>query len=98
MIAAEGLQGGYVYAEKHSHPRLWKLLATAALEDLEFPIAEKSFVRCSDYYGVQLVKQLQAMPDKMKAKAEACVYLGKFDEAETIYRWVILVVYSVHSV
>lgn len=26
------------------------------------------------------------MPDKMKARAEASVYLGKFDEAENIYR------------
>ena len=86
VIAAEGLQGGYIYAEKHSHPRLWKLLANAALEDLELAIAEKAFVRCGDYYGVQLVKQLLLMPDKMKAKAEACVHLGKHDEAETIYR------------
>jgi WD repeat-containing protein 35 len=86
VVTTDGLQGGYVYAEKHSHPRLWKLLATAALEDLELTIAEKAFVRCGDYYGIQLVKQLQLMTDKMKAKAEACVYLGKFDEAETIYR------------
>ncbi len=41
----------YIYAEKHSHPRLWRLLATAALDDLELNIAEKSFVRCADYYG-----------------------------------------------
>lgn len=86
VIIAEGLQGGYIYAEKHSHPRLWKLLANAALEDLELTIAEKSFVRCGDYYGVQLVKQLLLMTDKMKAKAEASVYLNKYDEAETIYR------------
>jgi len=86
VIAAEGLQGGYVYAEKHSHPRLWKLLANAALEDLELSIAEKAFVRCGDYYGVQLVKALTLMPDRMKARAEAYVHLGKFDEAETIYR------------
>lgn len=86
VITTEGLQGGYVYAEKHSHPRLWKLLATAAVEDLELTVAEKAFVRCGDYYGIQLVKQLQLMTDKMKAKAEASVYLGKFDEAETIYR------------
>ena len=86
VITTEGLQGGYVYAEKHSHPRLWKLLATAALEDLELTIAEKAFVRCGDYHGIQLAKQLQQMTDKMKAKAEACVYLNKFDEAETIYR------------
>jgi hypothetical protein len=48
---------------------LWKLLANAALEDLELTIAEKAFVRCGDYYGVQLVKQLSSMPDKMKARA-----------------------------
>jgi len=86
VINAEGLQGGYIYAEKNSHPRLWKLVAHAALEDLELSVAEKSFVRCGDYYGVQLVKQLQLMPDKMKARAEASVYLGKYDEAETLYR------------
>eukprot|EP01034_Spumella_vulgaris_P033480 gene33480-41320_t len=28
-ITAEGLNAGYAYAEKHSHPRLWKLLANA---------------------------------------------------------------------
>ena len=59
----------YTYADKNPHPRLWKLLANAALEDLELTIAEKAFVRCGDYYGVQLVKQLSAMPDKMKARA-----------------------------
>jgi len=59
----------YAYADKNPHQRLWKLLATAALEDLDLPIAEKAFVRCGDYYGVQLVKQLSGMPDKMKARA-----------------------------
>ena len=29
------------------------------------------------FSGIQLVKQLAAMPDRMKAKAEACVYLGE---------------------
>lgn len=85
-IAAEGLQAGYQYAEKNSHKRLWKLIASSALQELDLEIAEKAFVRSSDYYGVQLVKQLGAMPDKMKARAEAAVYLGKFDEAEGIYR------------
>ena len=59
----------YTYADKNPHPRLWKLLANAALEELDLVVAEKAFVRCGDYYGVQLVKQLGAMPDKMKARA-----------------------------
>eukprot|EP01038_Epipyxis_sp_PR26KG_P012743 gene12743-17084_t len=85
-ISVDGLMVGYSYAEKNPHPRLWKLIATAALGELELTIAEKAFVRCGDYYGVQLVKQLSVMPDKMKARAEAAVYLNKYDEAENIYR------------
>jgi len=49
-------------------------------------MAEKAFVRFSDYHGIQLVKQLRSMTGKMKARAEVAVYLGKFDEAESIYR------------
>jgi WD repeat-containing protein 35 len=85
-IVTDGLQAGYGYTERNPHPRLWKLIANAALEELELIVAEKAFVRCGDYYGVQLVKQLQAMPDKMKARAEAAVYLNRFDEAESILR------------
>ena len=44
-------------------------MANAALEEMDLVVAEKAFVRCGDYYGVQLVKQLGAMPDKMKARA-----------------------------
>jgi WD repeat-containing protein 35 len=85
-IASEGLQVAYDYADHNPHPRLWKLLALAALEDLELGVAEKAFVRFEDYYGIQLVKQLASMPDKMKARAEVAVYLNRFDEAESIYR------------
>jgi WD repeat-containing protein 35 len=85
-ISVEGLQAAYDYADINPHSRLWKLLATAALEDLEFSLAEKCFVRCSDYYGIQFVKTLETMPDKMKARAEVAVYLQRFDEAESIYR------------
>lgn len=30
--------------------------------------SSQAFVHCNDYYGVQLVKQLSVMPDKMKAR------------------------------
>lgn len=85
-IISGGLAGGYAYIDKHPHPRLWKLLAHKALEDLELDTAERSFVRYQDYYGVQLVKQLRGMSDKMKARAEVAVFMGKYDEAESIYR------------
>ena len=85
-IISGGLQAGYAYVDRNPHPRLWRLLAHKALEDLELAMAERAFVRCSEYYGVQLVKQLRSMPDKMKARAEVAVYMGKYDEAESIYR------------
>ena len=53
---------------------------------MDFSTAEKAFVRSENYYGIQLVKQLKSMTDKNKAKAEVSVYLGKFDDAEAIYR------------
>lgn len=85
-IISAGLAGGYSYIEKNPHPRLWRLLAHKALEDLNLNITERAFVHCKDYHGIQLVKQLRAMPDSMKARAEVAVYMGKYDEAESIYR------------
>ena len=61
-----------------------RLLAEAALEQLEFAVAEKAFVRFEDYQvalrvedlprapqGIQLVKRLRLLDDRVKQKAEA---------------------------
>ncbi len=87
-ISAEGINAGYAVASASPHPRLWRLLAQSALEELDLNMAERALVRCGDYFGLQLVKQLRTMvlSDKMKARAEVAVYLSKFDEAEIIYR------------
>ena len=85
-VAMSGLSGGYTFVDKNPHPRLWKLLAQLALEEMDLGIAERSFVKCGDYYGIQLVKQLRAMPDKMKARAEVALHNLRFDEAENIYK------------
>lgn len=58
----------------------------SALEDLDLNIAERAFVRFGDYHGIQLVKQLRTMSDRMKARAEVAVYLQRYDDAESIYR------------
>lgn len=84
LVIAQGLQAGYSFVENVPHKRLWRFLAEAALEEMNLDVAEHAFVRYKEYYGVQLVKQLKTM-DKIKARAEIAVYLGKFDEAESIY-------------
>lgn len=85
-ITGTGWDRGYEFAAQNPHPRLWRLLAEKALEELDFAGAEKAFVSAEDYAGLQLVKQLRCMPDRNKAKAEIAVYMKRFDEAESIYR------------
>jgi WD repeat-containing protein 35 len=76
-IATGGLVAGQAFANKNAHPRIWRLLGDAALEELDFNIAEKAFVRREDYYAIQLVKRLKSMPDKMKARAEVAIHLKR---------------------
>jgi WD repeat-containing protein 35 len=86
VIGQSGLEVGYNYATKNPHSRLYRILAEQSLEALELTMAEKSFVKIGDYHGVQLVKLLRSMADKMKMKAEVAAYLQHFAEAESIYR------------
>ena len=56
-----------------------------ALEKLEFDLAEKSFVECSDYQGIQFVKRLRELGNNKMQAAEVSAYFHKFDEAEEMY-------------
>ena len=49
-------------------------------------MAEKAFVRCVDYQGIQFVKRLRQFDDSNKQKAEVAAYFQRFDEADSIYR------------
>jgi len=73
------------YIEANPHPRLWRLLAEAALQKLDFATADKAFVMSVDYMGVQFVKRCRLLDDEKKQAAEVAQYFGKFDEAEKIY-------------
>jgi len=86
ILAENGIGDAFSFIEKNSHPRLWRLLAETALEKLDFNMADKAFVMCSDYQGIQFVKRLRVLDDKPKQQAEVAVYFQRFDEAETIYR------------
>ena len=60
--------------------------AETALERLDLGVAEKAYVACSDYPGIQFVKRLRLLGDKFKQKAEVAASLARFDEAVSIYR------------
>lgn len=86
LLDTVGLADACEYIESHSHPRLWSLLAEAALEQLNFSMAERGFVKCADYSGIQYVKRLRLLNDPVKQKAEVAAYFQQFDDAEALYR------------
>jgi len=76
----------YQFVEDNPHPRLWRLVAEAALERLDFSVADKAFVQCSDYQGIQFVKKLKILNSKVLQRAEVETYFKRFEEAEKAYR------------
>jgi WD repeat-containing protein 35 len=60
-LSTVGIKEASTFVEDNSHPRLWRLLAENALEKLDFLVAEKAFVRCQDYQGIQFVKKLKVL-------------------------------------
>ena len=63
-----------------------QLLADSALENRELEVAEKAFVRCQDYYGVQFVKRLRKLDVRLRIRTffysnesfGACLHTSKF--------------------
>jgi WD repeat-containing protein 35 len=86
LISSENyLTEAIQFIEDNPHPRLWRLLAQAALEQLQFEIAQQAFVKCRDYQGIQLVKRLKLTNLPQRQRAEVAVYFGNWKEAEDIY-------------
>jgi len=84
LLKSASLQDVFQFIDENTHPRLWRLLAEQSLLQGNMFIANKAFTRCSDFYGIQLVKQLQLLGAGIK-EARTAAYLRKFDEAEKLY-------------
>ena len=85
-LTTMSLKDAFDFVEQNPHPRLWKLIAEAALDKLDFANAERAFVKLEDYHGIMFVKRLQNFDDKAKQKAEIATYFKRLDEAEQIYK------------
>jgi WD repeat-containing protein 35 len=59
FLTTVSLKDAVEFVEKNPHRRLWKLIAEASLDKLNFQIAERAFVKNEDYYGVLFVNRLQ---------------------------------------
>ncbi|XP_043921710.1 WD repeat-containing protein 35 [Protopterus annectens] len=85
LIEKVGIEEASQFIEDNPHPRLWRLLAEAALEKLDLKTAEQAFVRCKDYQGIQFVKRLGNLQSESMKTAEIAAYFGRFEEAERMY-------------
>ncbi|XP_017491815.1 PREDICTED: WD repeat-containing protein 35 isoform X1 [Rhagoletis zephyria] len=85
LLQHVGLEDAKQFIEDNPHPRLWRLLAEAALKKLELDVAENAFVRCANYPGIQLIKRLRNISSAMLQKAEVAAFYGEFEEAEKLY-------------
>ncbi|MBZ3891275.1 WD repeat-containing protein 35, partial [Sciurus carolinensis] len=85
LIEKVGIEDASQFIEDNPHPRLWRLLAEAALQKLDLYTAEQAFVRCKDYQGIKFVKRLGNLQSESMKQAEVVAYFGRFEEAERMY-------------
>jgi WD repeat-containing protein 35 len=86
MLTSVSLKESVDFVEKNPHKRLWRLITEAALDKLNFGVAERAFVKTDDYAGIQLIEKLNNLSEKPKQKAEIACYFKRYDEAEQIYK------------
>uniref|UniRef100_A0A8B9CGV6 WD repeat-containing protein 35 n=1 Tax=Anser brachyrhynchus TaxID=132585 RepID=A0A8B9CGV6_9AVES len=85
LIEEVGIEESSQFIEDNPHPRLWRLLAEAALQKLDLQTAEQAFVRCKDYQGIKFVKRLGNLQSESMKQAEVAAYFSRFEEAERMY-------------
>ncbi|XP_012582813.1 PREDICTED: WD repeat-containing protein 35 [Condylura cristata] len=85
LIEQVGIEDASRFIEDNPHPRLWRLLAEAALQKLDLHTAEQAFVRGKDYQGIKFVKRLGNLQTESMKQAEVVAYFGRFEEAERMY-------------
>ncbi|CAK8696266.1 unnamed protein product [Clavelina lepadiformis] len=85
LVQTVGMKDAAQFVEDNPHPRLWRLLAEAALEQLDLDVAEQAFVRCKDYQGIGLSKKVEQLHSESMKAAEIAAYFRRFEDAERIY-------------
>ncbi|RZC42807.1 WD repeat-containing protein 35, partial [Asbolus verrucosus] len=85
LLEKVGINEASLFIDENPHPRLWRLLAEAALKEMNLPMAESAFVRSRDYSRVLFVKKLKDINSEAIRKARIATYFKNFDEAEKIY-------------
>lgn len=85
LLEKVGIKEAAQFIEDNPHPRLWRLLAEAALKEIDLPMAESAFIRSNNYSGISFVKKLRTISSEPVRQAHIATYFKIFDEAEKLY-------------
>nr|XP_023029130.1 WD repeat-containing protein 35 [Leptinotarsa decemlineata] len=85
LLEKVGISEACQFVEDNRHPRLWRLVAEAALKEMNLAVADACFVRSKDYAKVLFVKKLGDISSEAIRRARVATYFKNFDEAEKIY-------------
>ncbi|XP_050313248.1 WD repeat-containing protein 35 isoform X2 [Anthonomus grandis grandis] len=85
LLEKVGINEAAQFVEDNRHPRLWRLVAEAALKEMNLTMADACFVRAKDYAKVQFVKEMRDINNEAVKRGRIATYFRNFDEAEKIY-------------
>ena len=73
------------FAKQQGKNKLWDELAESFMFEMNFTLAEKCYLETTNYRGLQFLKRIRSLKDANIQKAQVLSYLGRFDEAQSIY-------------
>ena len=73
------------YVRQEHKNKLWDELAEVSMVEMNFTLAERCYLETTNYRGLQFLKRVRAVKDANIQRAQVLSYLGRFDEAQSIY-------------
>lgn len=75
----------FAFAKKENKTKIWDAFAETAMLEMNFSLTERCYLETTNYRGLQFIKRIRTVKDPNIQKAQVYSYLGRFDEAESIY-------------
>ncbi|EAY20525.1 WD repeat protein, putative [Trichomonas vaginalis G3] len=75
----------FAFCKKENKTKLWDSFAETVMLEMNFSLTERCYLETTNYKGLQFVKRIRTVKDPNIQRAQVLSYLGRFDEAESIY-------------
>lgn len=84
MLEERKFEEAFQFVSQINQTYLWELLARSALLNFDFVNAERAFVECSSFEGLQFSRRIQFLDNKALQAAETYAFFHMFKEARDI--------------